>query len=150
MLFDAIYQYHEICVNVARTVDVDYRALEVLMWMESRGNATVISPAGAVGLMQVMPGEIIKGRPAKKELLHPQTNIYWGAKILKHALDTFGGSYEKAIPAYFLGEDGVLDNERYGKKKVAYLSEFVHVWRSMFADYLPWENPPRGFEEGHE
>ena len=150
MLFDAIYQYHEICVNVARTVDVDYRALEVLMWMESRGNATVISPAGAVGLMQVMPGEIIPGRPKKSELLCPQTNIYEGAKILKHALVTFNGNYEKAIPAYFLGENGVLNNEKYGNLKFRYLAEFVNVWRKMFSDYLPWETIPNGFQEGYE
>lgn len=53
-----------------------------LIAQESGGNPSVISKAGAVGLMQVMPDTAIAGRPTKKQLLDPEFNISYGCRLL--------------------------------------------------------------------
>lgn len=62
---------------------LDYRVPEAwmwaIMWAESRGNAQAKSPAGAIGLMQVMPFHFKPG----EEPFDPRTNIRAGARYLQ-------------------------------------------------------------------
>jgi soluble lytic murein transglycosylase-like protein len=74
---------------------------------ESRFMQKVISPAGAVGLMQVMPfwKEVI-GRD-EDSLFEIRTNIRYGCLILRHYLDVEQGNVERALARYngSLGRD---------------------------------------------
>jgi soluble lytic murein transglycosylase-like protein len=150
MLFEALEQYHQMFVTVAEQVNIDYRALEVIAWMESRGMPDVVSASGAVGIMQVMPGEIIPGRPSAKDLLKPEINIRAGAEIFKHALDTFNGNYQLAIAAYYMGESWIEKYGIYYGGTLRYIDTFRAIWQVMFnCTYLPWEKVPRGFKEEH-
>lgn len=61
-----------------------------VMEVESGGDPHTPSAAGAVGLMQVMPGEIIPGRPTAEELRDPIVNIAVGCLLLSDAWKRWG------------------------------------------------------------
>jgi soluble lytic murein transglycosylase len=82
-----------------------------LIWaiirQESRYDPAVVSPAGALGLMQVTPGaagHAEKGGkiPAKAiaEMLDPDKNLALGTKILAKNLTSFKGNVVYAVAAY--------------------------------------------------
>ena len=80
------------------------------MWTESHFRSQVVSRAGAVGLMQILPGTAVEiarklGKPiefhlASDLLLHPQTNIRFGVFYLRELFDRFDGDYRLASLAY--------------------------------------------------
>ncbi len=82
-----------------------------LVWsiirQESLYDASAVSPAGALGLMQVTPqasGLVgISGRPSKNivwQLLTPQYNLAIGTKILAKNLGSFDGKVVPAVASY--------------------------------------------------
>jgi soluble lytic murein transglycosylase len=82
-----------------------------LIRQESEFNAGAISPAHALGLMQLLPGTGKEN--AKKEgirgfqpssLLNPAVNLQLGTRNLKGVLDRFGGQPEYALAAYNAGD----------------------------------------------
>lgn len=77
---------------------------------ESDFNPTVISKAGAVGLMQLIPETAI--RHGVRNLYDTEDNIVGGAKHLRYLLDRFHGKLRLALAAYNAGERKV---DRYGK-----------------------------------
>jgi soluble lytic murein transglycosylase-like protein len=78
--------------------------LVAVAWEESRLNATAVSPAGARGLLQLMPGtaKIVDVRDAS-----PRANILGGARYLRLMLDRFGGRLDLALSAYNAGPTAV-------------------------------------------
>lgn len=74
--------------------------LAAMMRVESNGDPNIISPAGARGLMQIMPAELA-GQGIGEESWHdPATNITAGAWELIERLNGYG-SWEGAVAAYF-------------------------------------------------
>lgn len=83
--------------------NVDPNVLAIMMLVESAGNPQAKSPAGAVGLLQIMPktGEsIAKERQLRDyspdKLSDPATNIDFGAWYLARQVDTFGKNKDAA------------------------------------------------------
>ena len=69
---------------------------------ESAFNPTVISKAGAVGLMQLIPETAI--RHGVHNLYDTKENIAGGAKHLRYLLDRFHGNIRLTLAAYNAGE----------------------------------------------
>jgi hypothetical protein len=91
---------------------VDPLLIAAIIQQESGGDPSAISKNGAVGLMQIMPGDgkaldfqcisgpCFSGRPSTKLLLNPEYNISYGTKLiaeiwvssenLRDALRTYG------------------------------------------------------------
>jgi soluble lytic murein transglycosylase len=86
-----------------------------LIRQESAFNAQAVSPAGAMGLMQLMPdtaqqiGKQIKAGKFKDSRLtaDPKFNITLGRAYLDKLVDRFGGSYVLATAAYNAGPNRV-------------------------------------------
>ncbi|MDD5276737.1 MAG: phage tail tape measure protein [Methylovulum sp.] len=72
--------------------------LRAVMQVESQGNLKAVSPAGASGLMQLMPATAKS--LGVKDVFDPKQNIEGGAKLLRELLDTFNGDVNKALAAY--------------------------------------------------
>lgn len=93
----------ELIKKVARTLHMDPRILEAVARAESGGNQNAISPAGAVGIMQLMP-ETARGLGVNP--YDPEENIWGGALYLKRQVDRFG-SLPLALAAYNAGPGAV-------------------------------------------
>lgn len=78
---------------------------------ESRFKPDAVSPAGAIGLMQLMPATatrtIKKHKLNKGSLTHAATNVSIGTRHLKDLLDYFNGSLILAAAAYNAGVNAV-------------------------------------------
>lgn len=71
---------------------------------ESRGNCGAKSPAGALGVMQVMPGTGAKHGYSTKQLTNCRTGAEAGVKELKHLLRLSGGDVKQTLTGYNCGE----------------------------------------------
>ncbi|MBU6431828.1 MAG: lytic transglycosylase domain-containing protein [Nitrospirae bacterium] len=108
--------------------------LLAVMKAESSFNPTVVSKAGAVGLMQLIPETAI--RHGVRNLYDANDNITGGAKHLRYLLDRFHGNIRLALAAYNAGERKV---DRYGqippyKETQDYVKKVIVYYRSYKKD----------------
>jgi len=120
--------------------NVPQRLLMGLIWVESGCNARIVSDAGAIGLMQVMPREAGRGfgdRPGRDALFDIDANVVWGTYVLydmdvrycglwhrynsrylsKSQLEYWGcalGAFYEGTGVYFTGVLG-RDGQRYAE-----------------------------------
>ena len=92
-----------------------------MIQVESGGNPKVVSHAGAVGLMQILPstGEWIAKQMGEEwegteSLIDIKTNLRYGIWYLKHLEGRFGNT-EAALAAYFWGPGTINQRLRVGK-----------------------------------
>lgn len=92
--------------EAAARYQVDPRLVAAVAQTESGGNQEAVSPAGAVGVMQLMPDTAagLGVNPYDK-----RQNIEGGAKYLRQMMDTFGGDVQKAVAAYNAGPQAVKE-----------------------------------------
>jgi soluble lytic murein transglycosylase len=100
---------------------------------ESDFNPTVISRAGAVGLMQLIPETAT--RHGVLDVYDARDNIAGGAKHLRYLLDRFQGNVPLALAAYNAGERHV---DRYRqippfKETRAYVKKVLGFYRDYLA-----------------
>jgi soluble lytic murein transglycosylase-like protein len=86
--------------ELAARFDLSPSLLEALVWQESRWREDAVSPVGARGLAQLMPGT---ARYLGVDPRDPFANLEGGARYLREQLDRFGGDLEKALAAYNAG-----------------------------------------------
>jgi soluble lytic murein transglycosylase-like protein len=92
---------------------VDVHLATALAWMESGFNNEMVSPAGAVGVMQILP---VTWDYVEQVLLLGQSvphdadgNVRIGVAYLHHLLHLFGGDEQKALAAYYQGARALQD-----------------------------------------
>ena len=85
--------------------DLSPSLIEALVWQESRWRADAVSPVGARGLAQLMPGT---ARELGVDPADPFANLEGGARYLRAQLDRFDGDVEKALAAYNAGPGRVM------------------------------------------
>ncbi|MFC0203698.1 lytic transglycosylase domain-containing protein [Novosphingobium soli] len=86
--------------QLAAKYDISPALLEAVVWQESRWNERAVSPVGARGLAQLMPGTAAQMGVNSGD---PMANLEGGARYLRMQLDAFGGDIEKALAAYNAG-----------------------------------------------
>lgn len=93
-------QYAAKVAELSARYDLSPSLIEALVWQESRWHAAAVSPKGARGLAQLMPGT---ARYLGVDPNDPLANLEGGARYLREQLDRFGGDLEKALAAYNAG-----------------------------------------------
>lgn len=93
-------QWQTRVAQLSAKYDISPTLLEALVWQESRWRPGAVSPAGARGLAQLMPGT---ARQMGVNPNDPHANLEGGARYLRMQLDAFGGDLEKALAAYNAG-----------------------------------------------
>lgn len=86
--------------RAAATTGISPALLEALVWQESRWHPQAVSPAGAIGLGQLMPGT---ARELGVDPRDPHANLMGAAIYLRQQLDRFDGDVERALAAYNAG-----------------------------------------------
>jgi len=105
--------YGEVVAEEAKTRRVSASFLYGVMRQESAFRPSVVSPANAVGLMQIIPTtaqRIAKelDAPYEPSLMNaPAVNVRFGAFYLRKLLDMFSGRLELAAAAYNAGPQAV-------------------------------------------
>jgi murein DD-endopeptidase MepM/ murein hydrolase activator NlpD len=122
-------EYVEYFEEAAKETGLDVSLLEAVAAVESEFNPNAVSPAGALGIMQLMPYTV-------KELgisdpFDPRENILGGAKYLKTLVDRFGKT-DIALAAYNAGAGNV---EKYGgippfEETQEYVSKVMNLWKT--------------------
>lgn len=116
---ESITRWQTLISASAQTHQVPADVLALVMLIESRGRPEARSPAGAEGLMQVMPETALRIAEARgldgfnpAHLSDPATNIDFGAWYLRQQFLTFAPSREAegmllAVSAYNAGPEAV-------------------------------------------
>lgn len=93
-------QWRARVAELSAKYDISPTLLEAVVWQESRWRTGAVSPVGARGLAQLMPGT---ARQMGVNPHDPNSNLEGGARYLRMQLDAFGGDIEKALAAYNAG-----------------------------------------------
>ncbi|CAN5133657.1 lytic transglycosylase domain-containing protein [soil metagenome] len=94
--------------SAAEAVGLSADLLEAVAWRESRLRPRVVSSAGAVGEMQLMPGT---ARDLGVDPYDTAQNYFGGATYLNQMLRRYDGDIVRALAAYNAGPGAV---DRYG------------------------------------
>jgi soluble lytic murein transglycosylase-like protein len=93
--------YDDIIREAAAQYDLDPQLIRAVMRAESAFNPLVVSPAGAQGLMQLMPA--LAAEMGVEDVFDPRDNIMGGARYLRWLLDRNRGSIPLALAGYNAG-----------------------------------------------
>jgi N-acetylmuramoyl-L-alanine amidase len=104
--------------NVAAAHGVSPSLAAAIAWQESGFNNSMVSPANARGVMQVMPGtwDYVQQNLAGGQTLDPNSatdNIHAGVMYLKRLLTDAGGDENAAVAGYYQGLASVRERGMY-------------------------------------
>lgn len=122
--------------------------LFAVMKAESSFNPVVVSKAGAVGLMQLVPETAM--RHGVRNLYDTDENVAGGARHLRYLLDRFHGNTRLALAAYNAGERKV---DRY--RKIPPYKETRHYVQKVLSYYRDYRKeawlilPTKRNDEGY-
>lgn len=101
--------FDELIRSAAQQHGIDPSLVRAVMHAESGFNPRAVSPKGATGLMQLMPGTA--SRFGVRDLYDPHENVRGGVAYLRFLLNLFNGDVRLAVAAYNAGEGAV---QKYG------------------------------------
>lgn len=141
----SVRRHEQAIVAAARHHGVDPGLLAIMVYTESRGRPEARSPAGARGLMQLMPStaaEIAATRglpaPTPARLLDPAYNLDLGAWYMARQLERFG-ELPLALAAYNAGPGRAAAHRRgeagLPEETERYQATITALWRER---WLPW------------
>lgn len=126
---------HAYGAQVARHASVlrlDSALLHAVIAAESGYNPVALSPRGAMGLMQLMPGTA--RRYGVRDPFDPEQNLRGGSRYLRDLLQRFDNNIELALAAYNAGEEAVV---RHGNRVPPYreTQEYVPLVLGLYERY---------------
>jgi soluble lytic murein transglycosylase-like protein len=99
-------RYDAWIVEAAALYQIPEPLIRAVIRQESDYDPRAVSPAGARGLMQLMP-ETAK-RMDVRDILDPRDNIFGGARLLRELATEFRGDLTLTLAAYNAGDAAVL------------------------------------------
>jgi hypothetical protein len=123
----------------AQTYDIDPLLLHAIAHVESRHSANAVSPAGARGVMQVMPATGRRfGVNDEKALFDADTNLRASAAYLRTLRTRYGDDLRLMLAAYNAGEGAVEKNGRnippYPETQ-AYVRDVLAIYQRLTAAF---------------
>ena len=100
-----VRDYDKIITRAAGKYNLDSALIKAVIKAESNFNHKAVSPAGAKGLMQLMPQTA--SALNVENVFHAGDNIEGGARYLSYLLKLYGGNKKLALAAYNAGEGAV-------------------------------------------
>jgi soluble lytic murein transglycosylase-like protein len=127
-------QYAPLIARVAQEFQLDPHLLHAIITVESGYNAQAKSPAGAMGLMQLIPETA--ERFGVRNITDPLENLRGGARYLRFLLGMFKNNLELVLAAYNAGEGAV---QQAGNRIPNYAETKAYV-PSVLAQYQHFTN----------
>ena len=106
-VMEARAQLEPIIQEAGRTYALPPSLIRAVIKAESNFASWAVSPKGAMGLMQLMPGTATF--LGVQEPFNPRENIFGGCRYLRLLIDAFGGSLPLALAGYNAGFQRVVD-----------------------------------------
>ncbi len=112
---------------------VDIRLARALAWMESGFQEDVVSSAGAIGVMQLLPetwewvDTVLLRQPTPRTY---DGNVRAGVRYLRWQLDQFGGDVRLALAGYYQGARAVRERGLFDDTK-QYVSVILQLYGSV-------------------
>jgi len=130
-----LYEQH--IQRAASHYAMDPLLIKAVIKTESDFDCHAVSPKGAKGLMQLMPGtaaDLNVWNP-----FDPQENIYGGTNYLRQMLARFGGNLPLALAAYNAGPARVEASRGIPQipETQQYVKRVIHHYRQMSATHQP-------------
>jgi soluble lytic murein transglycosylase-like protein len=126
--------------QAAANAAVDLKLVDAVIQAESEYNPHAVSPKGATGLMQLVPGTA--RRFGVTDPFDPAQNLEGGTSYLRYLLDLFGDDVQLALAAYNAGEGAVLRSK--GVPPFAETRAYVRQVTALYS--LAGEGPAVGSE----
>lgn len=121
---------------------VDPLLIHALTHVESKGDPTAVSEAGAAGLTQLEPAAA--SDMGVKDRFNPRQNVFGGTRYLRQQMDNYDTMAE-AIAAYHGGQDPA----NWGPRTQKYVRDVLGQWRALQAQAAAhnagpddWVSPP--------
>jgi soluble lytic murein transglycosylase len=102
-------KYDDIIKKASKLHGIKYELVKAIIHAESCFNPNAVSPAGACGLMQLMPENIEKFNVC--DPFDPHENIMAGTKFFRQLLDRYDSDIKLTLAAYNAGP-GAVDQYR--------------------------------------
>lgn len=118
--------YEGIIQAAGKGVGVDPSLIKAVIYAESRFNHLAVSPRGAEGLMQLMPGTAREIGVLNS--FSPTENILGGTIYLGRLLRSYGGNLRLAVAAYNAGPSKVKDRVPDIKETREYVERVVSIY----------------------
>lgn len=118
--------------NTAELYELPSALVKAIIHAESHYNPIIVSRAGAVGLMQLMPATAQRYKVYDRQ--NPTQNIRGGVEYFRDLMMMFGNNLDLSLAAYNAGENAV---KRYGNKIPPYpeTQRYVKKVRSLYTKY---------------
>lgn len=146
-------QYSDIVSVYSQEFNVPAALIFAVIKAESGFDALAVSPVGASGLMQMMPGTFAwmqksyfpQDNYSTADLFHPNVSIKYGTKYLSMLIDKYKPELEPAIAAYNAGSSNVdkwLQNGKLTLIPFAETRAYVKIVMGYYEEYLEKQNAP--------
>lgn len=119
-------RFDQVVEQTAQTYGLESSLLHAVISVESGYNPAAVSPKGARGLMQLMPGTAVRYGVA--DAMDPVQNVQGGARYLRDLLKIFKSDLKLVLAAYNAGENAVA---RYGNQIPPYRETVSYVPKVM-------------------
>src|SRR5437867_3954739 len=123
--------------ELASEQGLDPGMVKALAWLESGWQQHAVSPAGAIGFMQLMPvtaqwlEQSVIGVDLNEDV-SAYDNVKMGTRYLRLLLDATGGDKDKALASYYQGYGATMSGKMYEETK-----RYVELVKATEAQYWP-------------
>lgn len=101
-----VRKFEPLVLEYAQKHGLEVALVKAVIAVESAYDPQAVSPKGAVGLMQLIPGTAARYGVTKS--MEPKDNIRGGTRYLRDLLDMFNGNLQLALAGYNAGEGAVI------------------------------------------
>lgn len=108
---DRLSQFNQLAEEKGAKWGVNPNMIRAIVSVESAGRIDAVSPAGARGLMQLMPATAERMGVPRNQLFDPERNMEAGVRYLSYLNKMFDGNPRLVAAAYNAGEGAV---KKYG------------------------------------